>query len=71
MMMMMMMMTTTEMMLMTQVVDGVAGLVESPGVELETNDGKDHNCKHHLSGQDGADDDNDNGANEDDDDGGG
>ena len=57
--------------MLTEVSDVVACLVECPPVELEANDGKDHNCKHHLSGQDGADDDNDNGANEDDDDGGG
>ena len=36
--------------------EGVAGLVESPGVEFKPNNGKDHYRKHHLGSQDGYDD---------------
>ena len=39
-------------MMMTQVVDGVARLVESSRVELKSNDGKDHDRKHHLKSHD-------------------
>ena len=37
-------------MTLTQIVDRVAGLVESPRIELKSNDGKDHNREHHLEG---------------------
>ena len=46
----MMMMVVKMTMTMTQIVDRVAGLVESPGIELKSNDGKDHNREHHLEG---------------------
>ena len=46
----MMMMVIKMTMTMTQIVDGVAGFVESPGIELKSNDGKDHNREHHLEG---------------------
>ena len=48
--MMMMMMVVKMTMTMTQIVDRVAGLVESPRIELKSNDGKDHNREHHLEG---------------------
>ena len=48
-----MMTTVTMTRIMTQVVEGVARLVESPGVEFKPNNGKDHYRKHHLGSQDG------------------